>query len=74
MAVSSQVQFSALSSDIRLDAEYYRPEHLALDRLVSMAHAQHWEEIPGRFIVGPFGSAFLVENYVDTSPWGGPLG
>ncbi len=69
MAVWTEVGFSALSPDMRIDAEYYRPENLKLDRLLSKLTAKPWGEIPGRFIVGPFGSAFLVQGYVDASPF-----
>jgi hypothetical protein len=35
MAVWSQVQFSSLSDDLRIDAEYYRPNVLRLRRAVA---------------------------------------
>ncbi len=69
MAVRSQVRFSELTDDLRLDAEYYRPENLTLEGLLSKEHVKKWGEIDGNFIVGPFGSAFLVENYVRHSPF-----
>lgn len=69
MAVWSSVAISELPSDSRLDAEYYQPEFLELDKLLGKHSAVTWGDIGGRFIVGPFGSAFLVDNYEDDSPY-----
>ncbi|MEE9294141.1 MAG: hypothetical protein V3W34_04130 [Phycisphaerae bacterium] len=69
MAVWSIVPISELPSDSRLDAEYYQPEFVNLDRLLELQDAVSWGEIDGYFIVGPFGSSFLVENYEHDSPF-----
>ncbi len=69
MAVWSAVKLSKLASDLRLDPEYYRPDLLALDRALEEARARPLEELGGQFIVGPFGSDFNVENYVEASAY-----
>ncbi|MFH1920508.1 MAG: hypothetical protein ABIP48_11560, partial [Planctomycetota bacterium] len=69
MAVWSCVPLSELPSDARLDAEYYQPEFLNLDKLLGQKRAIPWGQVGGRFIVGPFGSSFLVENYEQDSPF-----
>ncbi|HYA89128.1 MAG TPA: restriction endonuclease subunit S [Nitrospirota bacterium] len=69
MAVWSEVNFHNLTEDLRLDSEYYQPEHLKLDHLLKEMGAPLWGTLDGNFIVGPFGSAFLVENYVEKSSY-----
>ena len=69
MAVWSEVKVSELPDDRRLDAEYYQPAFLKLDRLLGEHHADRWKGLGGRFIVGPFGSSFLVKNYEKGSPY-----
>lgn len=61
----SSVMLSKLGSAYRLDAEHYRPRYLKLDTLLASSSIQPWGTLGGRFIVGPFGSAFTVDNYVD---------
>lgn len=67
MAVWSAVKLSMLTPDFRLDSEYYRPELLALDRTLERMNARRLGDLGGNFIVGPFGSDFNVENYVEES-------
>jgi restriction endonuclease S subunit len=44
MAVWSEVDFSALTEDRRIDAEHYRPEYLAqAKRIAGLPHKQLWE-------------------------------
>lgn len=69
MAEWSEVFISSLPEDFRLDSEYYRPKHLQLDRLHEKMGSPYWKSLDGDFITGPFGSAFLVENYVEQSPY-----
>ncbi|RCJ40429.1 hypothetical protein A6769_03460 [Nostoc punctiforme NIES-2108] len=69
MAVWSIVNFSQIPFDWRLDAEYFKPEYLKLDNLLSNANVELWGNLKGKFITGPFGSAFAVENYVEHSPY-----
>ncbi|MBN3873205.1 restriction endonuclease subunit S [Nostoc sp. JL33] len=69
MAVWSIVNFSQIPFDWRLDAEYFKPEYLKLDNLLSNVNVELWGNLKGKFITGPFGSAFTVENYVEHSPY-----
>ncbi|MBE0656241.1 MAG: hypothetical protein IH602_01045 [Bryobacteraceae bacterium] len=69
MAVWSAVKVSGLTSDFRLDPEYYRPDLLEIDRALHRVHARPLGEFAGAFVVGPFGSDFNVENYVEDSPY-----
>ena len=65
MAVVSIIQKSQLEGAKRLDAEYYQPEYLALQKNLERTKSiTLWGEIEGRFITGPFGSEFNTENYV----------
>jgi len=59
----SEVMSSSLEYSGRLDAEYYRPEHLDNEKLLR----NRSEPLSALcdFIIGPFGSAFAVENYTD---------
>lgn len=64
----SIIQKSQLESANRLDAEYYQPEYLNLvNKLIKTQSYKSWGNIDGRFITGPFGSEFNVENYVADS-------
>lgn len=63
--VVSIIQKSQLEGAHRLDAEYYQPEYLALQKnLEDTKRLKKWGEIEGKFITGPFGSEFNTENYV----------
>ncbi len=49
----------------RMDAEFYQPKYLNLERkILQTGSCKLWEHIDGQFITGPFGSEFKVENYV----------
>jgi type I restriction enzyme, S subunit len=67
LAVWSIVNFSQIPFDWRLDAEYFQPQYLELDKLLSNSNIELWGSLKGDFITGPFGSAFTVDNYVDQS-------
>lgn len=69
MAVWSVVQYSQVPSDLRLDSEYFKPEYLELDELLSQENTYLWKDLEGDFITGPFGSAFTVDNYVEESSY-----
>jgi len=47
-----------------LDAEYYRPSHLNYEKLLRNKKAVPLSTL-ANFMIGPFGSAFTVDNYVD---------
>ncbi len=64
MITYSIIQKSKLERACRLDAEYYQPEYLELEKkILSTKSYKLWGNIEGRFITGPFGSEFGVENY-----------
>lgn len=60
----SEIVRSGLEYSKRLDSEYYRPVFLKYEELL-----QHKKAIPlkdiATFLIGPFGSAFTVENYTE---------
>jgi hypothetical protein len=60
----AEVSLSALEFSGRLDAEYYRPAHLRADSLVAARGGLPLSSMAD-FLIGPFGSAFTVENYCD---------
>lgn len=57
----SIIKKSQLEGALRLDAEYYKPEYLALEK--SLQHTQKLVDISGKIICGPFGSAILNSDY-----------
>jgi restriction endonuclease S subunit len=60
----SEVLLSQLEHSGRLDSEYYRPECLKLEHLLRGRSSTKLGYIAD-FLIGPFGSAFAVENYTD---------
>src|SRR3989344_9127200 len=65
MAVYSVIKKSELEESKRIDAEYYQPEYLNYeDEVKTRGKYKLWGELEGKFITGPFGSEFNVENYV----------
>ena len=60
----AEVRLSNLEFSGRLDAEYYRPSHLRAEALVEKRGGVALSTVSD-FLVGPFGSAFTVENYCD---------
>ncbi|MFA4880012.1 MAG: restriction endonuclease subunit S [Candidatus Doudnabacteria bacterium] len=65
MITYSIIQKSQLECAHRLDAEFFQPEYLELEkRLTKTNRYKKWGDIEGEFITGPFGSEFKVENYV----------
>ncbi len=69
MAVWSIVDSQKTSTESRIDAEYFKPEYLELDHLLSKVNVDLWGNLEGDFITGPFGSAFTVDRYVEQSPY-----
>jgi len=71
MAVVSVIARSQLEDTVRLDAEYYQPEYLNLEGKILKKAKSYvlWKHIHGQFTTGPFGSEFIVENYVTDSPY-----
>src|SRR3989338_10477401 len=65
MATFSTIKKSQLEGTHRLDAEYYQPEYLELQKNINRTGSSKlWRNIEGKFITGPFGSEFNTENYV----------
>lgn len=60
----SEVMLSALEYSGRLDAEYYRPQWLAYEDLIHKRGGKPMSDVAD-FLIGPFGSAFTVENYTE---------
>ena len=65
MIIYSIIQKSQLEGALRLDAEYYQPEYLEIEKSLHGTNSyKFWRDIKGKFITGPFGSEFNVENYI----------
>jgi len=60
----SEVRSSELEFSGRLDAEYYQPAHLQAESLIANRSGVPLSSV-AEFLIGPFGSAFTVENYCD---------
>lgn len=60
----AEVSLSGLEFSGRLDAEYYQPEYLRAEDLIAARGAVPLSSVAD-FLIGPFGSAFTVENYCD---------
>jgi hypothetical protein len=60
----SEVLLSNLEYSGRLDAEYYRPEFLKNEHLLRARNSKQLSSLSD-FLIGPFGSAFTVENYTE---------
>ena len=68
MITYSIIQKSQLEGATRLDAEYYQPEYLDLEKNLFLTRSYKlWKDIDGRFITGPFGSEFRVDNYISNT-------
>lgn len=64
----AEVRISGLEFTGRIDSEYYRPSHLRAENLVTERGAKPLASLCN-FIIGPFGSAFTVENYTDDNTY-----
>lgn len=60
----SEVQLSGLEYSGRLDSEYYRPEFLSNEKMLRARKSEPLSSL-SNFLIGPFGSAFAVENYTE---------
>ncbi|WP_055073846.1 N-6 DNA methylase [Pseudanabaena sp. 'Roaring Creek'] len=63
---AAEVKLSSLEFSGRIDSEYYRPRFLELETKISSKNHCYLEE-KSSFLIGPFGSQFLVENYEKSS-------
>ena len=65
MIAYSIIQKSQLESAHRMDPQYYQPEYLELEEKIYVTGSyKRWKDIQGRFITGPFGSEFKVNDYI----------
>lgn len=64
----AEVRLSSLEFTGRIDSEYYRPGHLRAENLITAKGAKPLASLCN-FIIGPFGSAFTVENYTDDNTY-----
>jgi type I restriction enzyme M protein len=65
---AAEVKLSNLEFSGRIDSEYYRPKFLNLEaKILSNDHCLLNEN--ASFLIGPFGSQFIVENYDEKSPY-----
>jgi restriction endonuclease S subunit len=60
----SIVKSSELDYSQRLDAEYYRPKYIKYQNTIKNKGGVELSTVSD-FLIGPFGSAFTVENYTD---------
>ena len=60
----SEVMLSGLEFSGRIDSEYYRPSFLKYERILQGKGGKPLESL-SNFLIGPFGSAFTVENYTE---------
>ena len=64
----SEVFLSELEYSKRIDSEYYRPEFIHYENLLHNKGCGQLSEFSD-FLIGPFGSAFKVENYTDDTTY-----
>jgi len=70
MITYSIIQKSQIKSVRRIDAEYFQPKYLELEKKIYSTNSYRlWGNIEGRFITGPFGSEFGVENYTSETQY-----
>ena len=64
MITCSIIQKSQLEDTHRIDSEYFQPKYLEIEKkLLKTESYVLWKNINGKFITGPFGSEFNVDNY-----------
>lgn len=67
MAVWSTTTAVELSKNNRIDSEFFHPNYLASEeKVLDTKECKNLGQL-GRFLIGPFGSAFHVSNYDPTS-------
>ena len=70
MITYSIIQKSQIKNVRRIDADYFQPEYLELENKIYLTNSYRlWGNIEGRFITGPFGSEFGVENYTSETQY-----
>ncbi|WP_222424126.1 hypothetical protein, partial [Desulfamplus magnetovallimortis] len=63
MAVWSEANIVEISQNKRIDSEFFHPEYISAENLVSKVGNISHLGFLGQFVIGPFGSAFHVSNY-----------
>lgn len=63
MAVWSETNIIEISQNKRIDSEFFHPEYISAENLVSEVGNTSYLGFLGQFVIGPFGSAFHVDNY-----------
>lgn len=58
----NEVSISNLEYSGRLDSEYYKQKYVALEKKINLKKSIKLDEVSD-FLIGPFGSAFTVDNY-----------
>ena len=69
MAVWSEVKTSDIFDSKRIDGEFYHPNYIKSENIVLRSKSVTNLGKIGDFLIGPFGSAFHVSNYDNTSPY-----
>lgn len=64
----SVISKSNLEFTGRLDSEYYKKSYLLFEKQILRHNSKKLEEI-AKFLIGPFGSAFDTENYIEKGPY-----
>mgnify|MGYP000625064054 CR=1 FL=1 len=59
----SEVMLAQLEFSGRIDAEYYKPSYLKYEKIIISKGVKTLKDV-SNFLIGPFGSAFTVDNYV----------
>lgn len=62
----SVVDYGKLDDELRLDAEFYRPEVLQIENLLDQKNSVNLSTLAD-FVIGPFGSTVTVDMYVENS-------
>ena len=68
MAVWSETNVTEVNKAKRIDSEYFHPDFIAAEAKV-IAQQTKPLGLLGKFLIGPFGSAFQVSNYDPNSPY-----
>ena len=64
----SEVLLSELEYSGRIDSEYYRPKFIEYEDLILEKGGIELAQL-SNFLIGPFGSAFTVDNYTDDTSY-----
>jgi len=67
MAVWSEVSTCEITNYRRIDGEFFHPNYIKAESTILQNEITKPLGQLGRFIIGPFGSAFHVSNYDNTS-------